>query len=139
MSARCIALADAVVTTLNATVGLLSSGVVASRKLFVEWDENRDAMQVIVIPGPRELSEGTRQQLTDEHTVQVGFRQRVADDAAAEAALLVIDRAIAALQKANHADAAFIGMENAAVYDYEALKGQRLLSSLLQLRFRSLA
>jgi hypothetical protein len=138
MSARCIAIADAVAAAINA-YGILPPGVVASRRLFVEWDERRDELQVTVIPGARDLSEGTRARLTDETSVQVGFRQRVADDAAAEAVLDLVERVVAALSQAGAADSVLVGMDNDVLYDYEALKSQRLLSTLLVLRFRGLA
>ena len=138
MSARCIAIADAVAAAINAS-GLLPPGVVASRRLFVEWDERRDELQVTVIPGARDLSEGTRARLTDETSVQVGFRQRVADDAAAESVLDLVERVVAALSQAGAADSVLVGMDNDVLYDYEALKSQRLLSTLLVLRFRGLA
>ena len=138
MSARCIAIADAVASAINAS-GLLPPGVVASRRLFVEWDERRDELQVTVIPGARDLSEGTRARLTDETSVQVGFRQRVADDAAAESVLDLVERVVAALSQAGAADSVLVGMDNDVLYDYEALKSQRLLSTLLVLRFRGLA
>ena len=138
MSARCIAIADAVASAINAS-GLLPPGVVASRRLFVEWDERRDELQVTVIPGTRDLSEGTRARLTDETSVQVGFRQRVADDAAAESVLDLVERVVASLSQAGAAEAVLVGMDNDVLYDYEALKSQRLLSTLLVLRFRGLA
>jgi hypothetical protein len=138
MSARCIAIADAVAAAINA-YGILPPGVVASRRLFVEWDERRDELQVTVIPGARDLSEGTRARFTDETTVQVGFRQRVADDAAAEAVLELVERVVAAISQAGAADSVLVGMDNDVLYDYEALKSQRLLTTLLVLRFRGLA
>lgn len=145
MSARCIALRNALVAAINGAADLLPDGVQAVGLLYasLKAEDVGEAMQVVVVPGETAIERVTRDEFQHDETAIVALQARFDADADAEAALLVYANVVDFLagQGASLLGGEYelVELERAAPYDSQMAAQNAIVRTIIKATYRSIA